>query len=296
MGFSKGAKIALAATALTAALTVWALTGRNQDSPVNIPPASSIEDTILPSSNTTDNTTTPKEQYSVLDWSRSNTLKYQNGATFWEANIANGVEEAVRKMTTNPKFTNVIDSDFNIKGAFVDEKNRYVVAWGDIREYPFGKISFRDVETGEEKYAYWLNRTDIDNLIPLYNVPTNEGFADYAVIVGDTARVELLDEAIRNTGVNATRLPVIEILQLTDKGPVALTYNPIVQEKSHGLGVINGKIVNIKVDPARDKAGNVTLNIEMMTYTKPEGSSASVALKDILKLGYGVPIIGRFMP
>ena len=120
MGFSKKIKIGLVVTAMATTAAVSSLVGCRQDSPDYTPPPNAAEDTIAPSSTATDDTTTTlQEESATLEWPRRNILRYQYGDTSWETNVAEGIEEAVSKMTAEPSLANVSASDFYRIGALV---------------------------------------------------------------------------------------------------------------------------------------------------------------------------------
>ncbi len=265
----------IAASALIALLAVTtACNGNNQPSVNAQPPV-----VVTPQKPTP---TMPKIEKAILKWDGSSPkLTYKKGSVSWEANIAEGIEDSVLKMTGGNIFWT--PKDFFIYGAFVEEKHNHVIVWGKIHNEYFGKVSFRDIDDGHENSAYWSRGLRLNDLLVVYNVPTGSSLKDYVVIAGDTVETRIINSAGGATGQIIKELPAIEIRELTSHGSVPVSYNPVTY--------VNGTAAGVKA--VRDDKGNVTLEIVTRTRTNPDGGVSSVKLADILKLPHEAPIFGR---
>lgn len=242
----------------------------------NLSPATNIE-TII-------ETTPPppvQEEKAVLQWDGSSpNLSYKKGDVSWVANIGEGIEEAMLRISG--KF--MTPRDFFIYGALVEERYGHVIAWGKTHIKYLGKVSFRGISSGYEDSAYWTDGTSLNELLVVYDVPTEKGLKDYLVIAGDTAKTSMLNAAGKVTNLSTRELPVIEIRELTPHGSILVTHNPVTY--------VNGSATGVKA--VRDENGNVTLEIATRTRTNPKGGVSSVKLTDILELEKEAPIFGGY--
>ncbi len=237
---------------------------------------------------------TPEIEQAVLKWDGSSPkLKYSKGDLSWEANVAEGIEEAVLKMTGGTAFWT--PKDFFIQGAFVEKKYNHVIAWGKIHNEGYGKVSFTNIKNGSEDGAYWSNKLRLNDLLVVYDVPTGVGLKDYLVIAGDTGKDSVIRAAEKETRLVTKELPAIEIRELTSRGSVPVSYNPVTYVNGTATALLDkyGKVVTPALNAVRDDKGNVTLEIATRTRTNPDGGMSSVKLADILKLPLEAPIFGR---
>src|SRR3989304_3172585 len=146
MTLSKGFRTALVSLAAVTVMGLSAACGTAKKPEVVVPPQTSTIDTIV--SQTPAVTETPDEPVRLGTGAFPYELTYEKGDVSWKVNLAYDVETAIFSMTNGN--LSKTEGDFRFGGAIVDEKERYVIAWGNIDGTAYGKISFIDTETGKE--------------------------------------------------------------------------------------------------------------------------------------------------
>jgi len=216
---------------------------------------------------------------------QGSTVTYSNpeGQELWTANLANGLEDTVRKMGFR---RSVAGDDFEAQSGLVVEQKSYVIAIGQMKEGIFkytpvaSNVSLFDSNSGDIiGEVYWNYGIISDHTM----INGAENGRSYVVIAGGTLEAQIINQS---QGLSKIRfVPFIAALEVTDEGLELKSYNHVndlANTASLTRSKINNAPENLRVNTFT--GGIVSLGFELA------GEHYDVPLLDLLNLGRYEPI------